>query len=413
MNDTLEIADTLDRRYALRRLIAGNENGSILMAEHLLLGRRVTVHIAGDSEESRTRLVHEAQRLYEAPHRAVLALIDVAESDDGTTYMVTEPIDGRTLDGLIAVRERLSVAEAVNIVVDIGAALDAAHARGVLHAGLSPGSILVGARGNAKLIGYGSWPSPLSSVGGALGAMAYAAPERFTGAEATPRCDVHALGAVLYEATVGEPPPRDQRDPETLYARLGEKLGAVLACALGPADERYAQPAELIDALRDALRAEDAGPQADAVSISEVAVVAGRERRSSYPEIIVSPNASIPPDLLSVSSHPPKDERRVHARVGYVSPVRVRTKAGDAIDGRVEQISEGGLAALVYGEGLNVGEELLVRFSLPGSGRVVSIPSELRWVRPTGVRYAIGVQFEEPGEAVTEDIRRYVTMMGG
>jgi c-di-GMP-binding flagellar brake protein YcgR len=87
--------------------------------------------------------------------------------------------------------------------------------------------------------------------------------------------------------------------------------------------------------------------------------------------------------------------------------VRLRRPNGDALDGRTEDISEGGLLILVSGE-VAAEESVLVRFALPSSGRLVSVPATTRWARRAGGREALGLRFEEPGDRVVEDIRSYV-----
>jgi c-di-GMP-binding flagellar brake protein YcgR len=80
---------------------------------------------------------------------------------------------------------------------------------------------------------------------------------------------------------------------------------------------------------------------------------------------------------------------------------------GDALDGRSEDISEGGLLVLAPKRVENA-SEVLVRFALPRDGRMVSMPAETRWVRSAAGREALGLRFLDPSEKVRADIRAYV-----
>ncbi|HEY8431650.1 MAG TPA: PilZ domain-containing protein, partial [Sandaracinaceae bacterium] len=92
--------------------------------------------------------------------------------------------------------------------------------------------------------------------------------------------------------------------------------------------------------------------------------------------------------------------------------VRVRRSNGTAIDGRTEDISEGGLLVLLDAE-LEPREPVLVRFALPASGRMVSVPAQARWARESRASTrAVGLAFVDAGEKVLEDIRAYVAYLG-
>jgi serine/threonine-protein kinase len=365
-----DVGETLDRRYRLKRLIARSERGVVFEAEHLHLSRAAAVRLlaaeeAGD-EAAAERLLLEARRLDEARHPAVVRVLDAARTPQGEPFVATEVLAGRTLDGVLAVEERLPVEDAVAIARSVAEALARAHAAGVFHAGLAPTSILRAAPSAggpaAKLLDVGVAPSPIGVLGGPLAAMAYAAPERLGGGAPDAAADVHALGAILFEMLRGELPPREA-SPE-LPPDVPRPLAAVVRRALAERAERYATMDALAAALREATRVEPPAP-------------------------------SLPP--------PP----RAFPRAPYVTPVRLRRPNGDALDGRSEDISEGGLLVLVSGE-VTAEESVLVRFALPSSGRLVSVPATTRWVRRAGGREALGLRFEDPGQKVLDDIRAYV-----
>lgn len=348
------------------------------------LARTVAVRILepSASAKEREKLFGEARLLDRVRHRGVVALIDVGESPEGEPYLATDAMAGRPLDGVLAVRGALAADEAVPIALDVADALGHAHALGVAHLGLAPASILLATRpgaarasppapneapgARAKLLDFGLSPSPTGGVSGPLSALGYASPERLAGGEADARNDVHAVGALLFEMLTGELPGRGAEAPVPAPPRVVD----VIRRALAPRERRYANASELAAALRDAIAAE------------------------ALP-------ASVPPR-----------QRRAHPRAAYVTPVRVRRSNGTAIDGRTEDISEGGLLVLLDAE-LEPREPVLVRFALPASGRMVSVPAQARWARESRASTrAVGLAFVDAGEKVLEDIRAYVAYLG-
>ena len=307
----------------------------------------------------------------------MLRVIDVAETSAREPYLVTAPLTGRPLDGVLAVRGALALEEAIEVTVSLGEALAHAHTLGITHAGLCASSVLLahptppenGAPSElgAKLLDFGIDPGPTSVVAGPLAAMGYASPERLKGDEAAPSDDVHALGALFFEMLTGNLPAEGSL---TSSPGLPEPILEVVLRALAPRASRFESCDALVRALKDAT-ATHALP------------------------------ASVPPP-----------RRRAHARAGYVTPVRIRLPNGLAVDGRTEDVSEGGLLMLTTAE-VAADESVLVRFALPMSGRLVSVPAETRWARETrGEARAIGLRFLDPGDKVLEDVRAYVALLG-
>ncbi len=366
-----EVGDLVDRRYRLKRLIARSERGVVFEAHHAHLDRAVALRLLAEEQlgdaKARQKLLEEAARLDRVRHPGVIRVIDAAQTERGEPYVVTEAITGRPIDGLIAVEGRLPLDEALDVALALVDALAQAHAAGVFHGGLASTSVLRTATGRpaAKLLDTGVAPSPIGVLGGPLAAMAYAAPERLAGGAADRASDVYSAGVLLHEMLTGELPEREAEPP---LQGVPSALAAVVRAALAPLASRIATMDELAARLREATR--------------------------------VQP---LPPSL------PPPE--RAAPRAPYITPARIRRPDGRALDGRTEDISEGGLLILVTGE-VAAEESVLVRFALPTSGRMVSVPAVTRWVRSTGGREALGVRFEDPGEKVLEDIRAYVALVG-
>ena len=119
----------------------------------------------------------------------------------------------------------LEPARAIQILEQVAGALDAAHARGLIHRDVKPSNVLLDEREHAYLADFGL-SRYLGEAGAALGAenslgtIDYVAPEQIRGEEIDGRADVYSLGCVLYECLAGAPPFRRGTDAATLYAHL-------------------------------------------------------------------------------------------------------------------------------------------------------------------------------------------------
>ncbi|MFW5741341.1 MAG: PilZ domain-containing protein, partial [Myxococcota bacterium] len=106
----------------------------------------------------------------------------------------------------------------------------------------------------------------------------------------------------------------------------------------------------------------------------------------------------------------PAVQRRRYERQAYVTLVRIIQEDGLILDGRSEDISEGGMLVLTERACTN-GMKATIRFALPLSGKIASVAATLRWVRSGRGRVAAGLQFEGLEAQAQEEIGRYVTLM--
>ena len=122
---------------------------------------------------------------------------------------------------------RLDPARAAHIVAQVAAALDAAHARGLVHRDVKPANVLLGADEHVYLTDFGLTKRVTSTAastraGGWVGTLDYVAPEQIRGERVDARADVYALGCVLYYALTGTPPYDRDSDEATLWAHLND-----------------------------------------------------------------------------------------------------------------------------------------------------------------------------------------------
>ena len=140
---------------------------------------------------------------------------------------------------LISNRGPLPPDRAIEIVSQIASALDAAHARGLVHRDVKPGNILLDEGGNAYLSDFGlikrsTVDTGLTETGQFMGSIEYCAPEQIRGDEVDGRADVYSLACVLYESIAGRPPFQRDTEVATLYAHLEQDPPRLASDGSGP-----------------------------------------------------------------------------------------------------------------------------------------------------------------------------------
>lgn len=233
-------ADTLVLgRYRLRERLGAGGFGVVWSAYDEQLHREVAVKRiwlqtdAGHAEhaEHAERATREAQATARLSHPAIVALYE-AQAEDDAFYLISELVHGDTLGAMLADGE-CSDEDVLAIGVALAAALEHAHARGVVHRDVKPHNILVPydaderAGGIAKLTDFGgallAGEDALTRTGDILGTLAYMAPEQSEGREASAQTDLYSLALVLYEALSGVNPVRGANPAETAR-RIGGRL---------------------------------------------------------------------------------------------------------------------------------------------------------------------------------------------
>lgn len=329
--------------------------------------------------EMRARLIQEAVALGLVRHPGVVDILDAGESGGGP-YIVMEMLAGRTVEGLLAARGALPLADALAIGKRAASAVAAVHDAGIIHRDIKPGNLVVlqcpeTHKKRLKLIDFGIARLPESAVVGerlsrastVLGTPEYLPLELLTASGlVTPAADVYALGVTLYECLTGVVP---------FAGSYGEVLRQAAMTEARPVrDLRPEVPRGVEDVVMRALardpgaRFEDAGEFRDALQEASEQVT------------------STPPPLPSRDGSP-----RRHARVPYMTPVRVRFEQG-LLEGRSEDLSESGLLVLMPIP-LPEGTEVHVRFALPITGEIAVCRGVVRWVKPREARTsAVGLE---------------------
>jgi serine/threonine protein kinase len=174
----------------------------------------------------RQRFLHEARAASEVDHPHLVNVIDAGEVD-GRQFLAMRLVSGRPLDELVKAGELLDPATAATLATQIGDALDALHAKGVVHRDVKAANILLQEDGTAALTDFGlakgTGYEGLTAVGQIVGTIEYLAPERIIGQEAAPASDLYALGCVIYESVVGKTPFAGKGPMGTAFGHLEEQ----------------------------------------------------------------------------------------------------------------------------------------------------------------------------------------------
>jgi serine/threonine protein kinase len=272
--------------YRLLSMLGRGGMGEVYLAADTRLGRDVALKLlpaefAGAAERVK-RFEREARMASALNHPNILTIYEIGRDGDAI-FIATEFVKGQTLrrrldDGVI------NPAEAVDVAVQMAAALEAAHGAGIVHRDIKPENVMLRPDGYVKVLdfglakpvevalaasGYSSMPTRDSyetAPGALIGTFRYMSPEQARGQSVDHRSDLWSLGAVFYEMLAGAPPfggetPSDiiaailTREPAPLAAPSAPELQNVLARALRKERERRYQSAqEMLRAMQELRR---------------------------------------------------------------------------------------------------------------------------------------------------------------
>jgi serine/threonine protein kinase len=214
--------------YQIARILGEGGMGIVYEAEHVQLRRKAALKTLlnelAATVEFKERFIRESQVVASIDHPNIIPIYDAGETG-GTAYIAMRFVSGGDLADLIQRRAPLPAPEALSILDQAGAALDAAHAKGLVHRDIKPANILIEeTSGRIYLTDFGivkeQGQSGHTRAGFFLGTIDYAAPEQIEGQELSSAADIYAFACVFFECVTGHRPFEASTDMAVMRAHV-------------------------------------------------------------------------------------------------------------------------------------------------------------------------------------------------
>jgi hypothetical protein len=280
--------------------------GAVYLARHVDLDRQVALkllspRLAAEQPDAVARFRREARAAAGLSHPHVVTVFAVG-SVGSTHYIEMEYVSGESLQDTLARQGRLPMGEAVRFAAQAARALDAAHARGIVHRDIKPGNIMLTREGLVKVMDFGlakevQAPTHLTLSGTIMGTPYYMSPEQCEGRAPDGRSDIYSLGATLFHLLAGQAPytgdsvfavMRQHTDlpvPDIRSTRpeTPEAVQAIIARAMAKkAEDRFGTAAEMAEALEAVLPTlSDGGGVSRSARAGEMPLAEARTWRTS------------------------------------------------------------------------------------------------------------------------------------
>jgi eukaryotic-like serine/threonine-protein kinase len=275
------LGQTLAGKYRIDERLSEGGMGTVYRGTHVLMDKTVAVKVLRPSlaadEKIVARFSREARAASKISHPHALSVTDFGEDENGTVFLVMEYLDGRTLKDIIRQEGPMPLTRVVEIIKQVGGALDAAHAQGVVHRDLKSDNIMLLNTMNAdyaQVLDFGiakikeregEYDPALTAPDLVIGTPQYMSPEQCSQSpDIDARSDIYSLGVIIYEMLVGHVPFTGDSPTEIMLKQMQQPAPSVLnersdvlpavarvvARALEKLPhDRYASVSELIDDL--------------------------------------------------------------------------------------------------------------------------------------------------------------------
>ena len=227
------VGHVLDGRYEILRKLARGGMATVYLASDRRLTRTVAVKVMhdtlGDDADFVARFDREARAAARLSHPNVVSVFDQG-MDGGRPYMVMEYVEGSTLRHVISREAPIDPARALDLLLPVIGAVAAAHEAGIIHRDLKPENVLSSDRGQVKVADFGLaravTAQTATATGMLIGTVSYIAPELVTKGKADTRCDVYALGVMLFEMLTGRKPHTGDSPIQVAYSHVHNEIPA-------------------------------------------------------------------------------------------------------------------------------------------------------------------------------------------
>jgi predicted Ser/Thr protein kinase len=310
--------------FAIESIAGRGGMGVVYRARQRLPDRIVALKVISaeyaDDPQFRTRFEREATIAAQIEHPNVIPVHAVGEAD-GTLFIAMRFVDGVDLRKILTQEGRLDPSRAVAIVDQVAHALDAAHARGLVHRDVKPANILVASSGGREHVYLSDFglarhvvgSHGLTGTGAFIGTIDYVAPEQARGDRVDARADIYSLGCVLFQALTGTVPFPADNDLAKLFAHGSQPPPSAL-------DRNPTLPVEFDAVLQRAMAKDADDRQASAGDLGRAAIAAAAGASPAAPERTVATGAAAPaqaqPEPARARQGPPAGPRRKWIWVG-------------------------------------------------------------------------------------------------
>lgn len=326
--DIAQIQRAVGERYEVVDLAGAGGMGVVYRARHNALGHYVAIKVlppeVAESGMRQERFKREASLAAHLSHPNIVPVFEF-EQRAGVSYLIMPFVRGHSLDSVLAAGTRLAPVDVMRVLIDIGAALDFVHPRGVIHRDVKPANIMIeDESGRALLTDFGvAYVTPttsdaLTAVGSAIGTPDYMAPEQALGRRIDGRADLYALAIVAYEALTGTlpmlsvSPDAPARALHTARPEIAPRLAAALMAPLAqePGD-RPASAAQWLAQIKHA----SSGARRQAALLGTVVVAAllvvGKIALGRHEAAAVRPSVAVMPFAVLFRGLPPYPVERL------------------------------------------------------------------------------------------------------
>ena len=286
------LGQVIDGRYKIFKKLGEGGMGEVYAAEHVHIDKRFAIKLLKpeivSNPEAVTRFQQEARSSSSIKHRNIIAIEDFGKLADGRIYMCMELLNGQALNDLIQSPQPID--RLLNILIQTGHGLAAAHARNIVHRDMKPENIFVTFQNNEdipKILDFGiakvagnEGQNNLTRTGTIFGTPFYMAPEQALGNPVDARTDVYAMGVIMYEVFAGSLPFQGESfmgiltqhittDPEHVAHRAAKAnrplppglAEIIMACLQKNPAQRFGTMDELVNALIGVYRHAETGSQ--------------------------------------------------------------------------------------------------------------------------------------------------------